>query len=159
MQCGSFHAGHKLHQTGVANIQDQPVDDLVPEIAVSHLPPFEAQGRLDLVAFAKEANGLVFLGLIVMLVDRDRELDLFDDDHLLLLACRTVALVLLIKIFAVVLDLTDRWHRIRRYLYKVKRALASHLESVKRSHHAELFAVFVDDANLAGANAFVGSDK
>jgi len=159
VQCSAFHAGHELHQTGVADIQDQPIDDLVTEIAVSHLAPFEAQGRLNLIALAKKAHSLVFLGLIVMLIDRDRELDLFDDDDLLFLACRAVALILLVKEFAVVLDLADRRNGIRRDLYEIQRSLAGHLEGVKRSHDAELFAVFVDDANLAGADAFIGADK
>ena len=159
MQCSAFHAGHELHQTGVADIQDQPIDDLVTEIAVSHLSPFEAQGSLNLIALAKKAHSLVFLGLIVMLIHRDRELDLFDDDDLLFLAGRAVALILFVKELAVILDLTDRRNSVRRDLYEIERSLAGHLEGVKRSHDAELFAVFVDDANLAGADAFIGADK
>ena len=159
MQCGALHAGHELDQAGVTDIQDQTVNDLVAQVAVGHLPPLEAQRRLHLIALAKEAHGLVLLRLIVMLIDRDRELDLFDDDDLLFLACRAVALILLVKEFAVVLDLADRRNGIRRDLYEIQRSLAGHLEGVKRSHDAELFAVFVDDANLAGADAFIGADK
>ena len=154
-----FHTWHELHQACVADIQNQPVDDLVAKVAVSHLAAFEPQGCLNLVALSKKANGLVLFGLIVVLVHRNRELYFFDDDDFLLLPRGAVALILLVKEFAVVLDLADRRNGIRRDLYEIQRSLAGHLEGVKRSHDAELFAVFIDDANLAGADAFIGADK
>ena len=43
MEGGALHARHKLHNARVADVQDQPVDDLVAQVAVGHLPPFEAQ--------------------------------------------------------------------------------------------------------------------
>src|SRR5438477_129197 len=53
------------------------------EIAVSHLAAFEAETGLDLVAFREEADGVVLLGLEVMLIHVDAELDLFELDVLL----------------------------------------------------------------------------
>jgi hypothetical protein len=159
MERGAFHAWHELDQTCIANIQNEAVDDLVAEIAVRHLAAFEPERGFDLVALSKKANGLVLLRLVVVLVDRNRELYLFDDDDLLLLTGSAVALVLLVKELPVVLNLADRGNSVRGDLYQVERALAGHLESVKRSHDAELFAIFVDDANLAGADAFVSADK
>ena len=159
MQCRAFHARHELDQASVADIKNEAVDDLVAEIAMRHLAAFESQRRLNLVAFSEEPDCLVLLGLVVVLINRHRELDLFDDDDLLFLACGAVALVLLVKELAIVLDLADGGHGVGGDLYQVERAFPGHLEGVKRGHDAELFAIFVDDANLAGADAFVSADK
>jgi len=159
MKGGAFHARHELNQTGIADIQNEPVDNLVAEVAMGHLAALEAKRRLYLIAIAKEANSLILLGLVVVLIDGNGELDLFDGDDLLLLARGAVALVLLIQELAVVLDLADGRNGIGGDLYQVQRAFAGHLEGLKRGHDAELFAIFVDDADLAGADTFIGADK
>jgi len=159
VQGGSFHAWHELHQAGVADIQNEAINNLIAQIAMRHLTAFEAQGGLDLVALSQETNRLILLGLVVVLVDGHGEFDLFDDDDLLFLAGSAIALVLLIEELSVVLNLADRRNGVGGDLYQVERSLASHLEGIKGSHDAELFAIFVDDANLAGADAFVGADK
>jgi hypothetical protein len=92
----AFHAGHEFHQARVTNIQDEPIDDLVAEVAMGHLAALEPQRRLYLIALAQKADGLVLLGLVIMFVDGDREFDLFDDNDFLLLACGAVALVLIV---------------------------------------------------------------
>src|SRR5258705_4624305 len=140
MQGGALHTGHKLHQTSVADIEYQAVDDLVAKVAMGHLTAFEAERSLHLVAFAKKADSLILLGLVVMLIDGDRELDLFDGDDLLLLARGAVALVLLVEELAVVLDLADGGNGIGGDLYEVQRTFAGHLEGLKGSHDAKLFA-------------------
>ena len=56
-----------------------------------HLEAFEPETRLDLVAFAEEANSLVILGLVVVFVNRDRELHFLDDNDLLLRADCSIA--------------------------------------------------------------------
>ena len=155
----AFHSRHEFDETSVADIEDEAIDNLVPEVAMGHLPAFESQRRLDLVAFSQKPDCLVLLGLVVVFVDRHRELDLFDDDNLLLLSRSALALIFLVKVFAVVLNLADRRDGVGRDLYQVEGAFPGHLESVKGSHDAELFAIFVDDANLAGADAFVSADK
>jgi hypothetical protein len=89
-----------------------------------HLAALEAQAGLDLVAVAEEADSLVLLGLVVVLVDGDRELDLLDDNDLLLLARCAVALVLLVEVLTVVLDLADGRNGVGRDLDQVERLLA-----------------------------------
>ena len=159
MKRRALHAGHELDQTSVADIEDETVDNLVTEIAMGHLAAFESQRRLDLIAFSQEADCLVLFGLVVVLVDRHREFDLFNDDDLLLLPGSALALVLFVKVLAVVLNLADGGNGVGGDLYQVEGAFPSHLESVKGGHDAKLFAIFVDDANLAGADAFVCADK
>ena len=78
MQNGAFHARHELDDAGVADVLDEPVDDVVAQIAVGHLAAAEAQAGLDLVAVGEELDRLILLGLVVVLVDGDGELDLLD---------------------------------------------------------------------------------
>jgi hypothetical protein len=120
-----LHARHKLNHTGVADVLNQPVDDLVTQLAVSHLPPAESEARLDLVAFVEEADRLVLLGLIVMLVDGDRKLDFLYGDDLLFFAGGALALFFFVKVTAVVLDATDRRNGVGRNFDQIKAALAS----------------------------------
>src|SRR5580698_7223358 len=79
-----FHARHELDHAGVANILNQPIDDLVAQFAVRHLAAAEAQASLHLVAVDEEPHGLILLGLVVMLIHGNGELDFLDDDDLLL---------------------------------------------------------------------------
>src|SRR5579863_4526020 len=68
VQNGAFHARHELHNTVIANVLDQLVDDRVAQFAVSHLPAPEAQAGLHLIAVKQKTNRLVLLGLVVVLV-------------------------------------------------------------------------------------------
>ncbi len=159
MQGRTFHARNELYQPGVPDVQNQPVDDLVPQVPVRHLPPLEAQRRLHLVAFPQKADRLVLLGLVVVLIHGDGELPLFDNDDLLFFACGAVALILFVQKLAVVLDLADRRNGIRRDLDQIQRPLTGHLQRLKRCHDPQLFAVFVDNADLPRTDSFVGADK
>ena len=159
MQRGAFHARHELHCAGVADVHDEAIDDLVAEVTMRHLSALEAQAGLYLVAIAEEAHGLILLGLVVVLVNGDRELDFLDDDDLLLLACGAVTLVFLVEVLAVVLDLADGGDGVRRDLDEIERPFASHLQGFKGSHDAKLFAVFIDHADFACTDTFVSADK
>ncbi|MCU1248724.1 MAG: hypothetical protein JWQ49_1753 [Edaphobacter sp.] len=159
MQGSAFHTRHELNQTSVTDVENEAVDDLVAEIAMGHLAAFEAERCLHFVAIAEEADSLIFLGLVIVLIDGDREFDLFDGDDLLLLARGAVALVLLVQELAVVLDLADGGNGVRGDLYEVQGAFAGHLEGLKWGHDAKLFAIFVDDADFTGADTFVSADK
>ena len=159
MKRGAFHAGHEFDQAGIADVENEAVDDFVAEVAMGHLAALEAQGGFDLVAVAEEADRLVLFGLVVVLVDGDGELDLFDGDDFLFLAGGALAFVLFVEEFAVVLDLADRGNGVGGDLYEVKGTFAGHLQGIKGGHDAKLFAVFVDDADFSGADTFVGADK
>src|ERR1700761_7780571 len=136
MERGAFHAGHELNDACLADVGDEAVDDLVAKVAMRHLAALEAKAGLYLVAFGEEADGLVLLGLVVVLVDGDGELDFLDDDDLLLLAGGAVALVLLVEELSVVLNLADGGHRVGGDLDEVERALACELQCVEWGHDA-----------------------
>jgi hypothetical protein len=159
VQGGAFHARMKLHDASVANVLNQAIDDLISQFAVSHLATTETQGRLHLVAFMEKADGLIFLGLVVVLVHGDRELDFLDGDNLLLFARSPFALIFFVQILAVILNAADRRHGVRRDLYQVEAALAGNFESFKGWENAELFSIFVNDANFTRAYPIVDADK
>ena len=159
MERCAFHAGHEFDQPSVAYIEDKAVNDLVTEVAVGHLASLEAQRGLNLIAIAEETHCLVLLGLVVVLIDGDRELDLFNSDNLLLLASGAVAFVLLVEELAIILNLADGRNGVGRDFYEVERTLAGHFEGLEGGHNAELFAVLVDDADFAGADTFVSADE
>ena len=131
MQRCTFHARHELHNPCIAHVLDQPVDDVVAKIAMSHLPALEAQRRLDLVAFRQEPDCLVLLRLIVMLIHSYRELDFLHDDDLLLLPRSPIALVLLVQKFSVILNTAYRRHGIRGNFHQIQPAFASDLQGLK----------------------------
>jgi len=159
MQDCAFHARHEFHYTHLADITDKAVDDVIAEIAVSHLAAAETKTRLDLVAALQKLDGLILFGLVVVLIHGDRELDFLDDDNLLLLLGGAFGLFLLVEKAAVVLNAADRGNGVRRNLDEIEPALASDFERFERSKDSHLFAVFVDHADFAGANAIVDADK
>lgn len=159
MKGSSFHAGHEFNYPGIANIGNQAVDDLISKIPMSHLTAFEAEGSLDLIAFVQKADGLVLLRLIVVFINRNGELHLFDGDDLLLFPGGAFTLILLVEIFAVVLDLADGRNGIRGYLDQVERALSCQFQRFEGGHDAELFAVFIDNPDFTGTDTFVCTNE
>ena len=115
----------------VADVLDQTVNDLVAEIAVGHLAASETKARLDLVAFGKEADRLILLGLVVVLVDGHREFDFLDGDDLLALARGAFALFLLVEKTAIILNPANGRDGIGRNFNQVKAAFAGDVESLK----------------------------
>ena len=156
---GALHARHEFNHASDAYVLDQAVNDLISKLAMGHLAATEAKTRFHLIALSEEADGLILLGLVVVLVDGDGELDLFDDDDFLLLLGGAFALFFLVEEAAVVLDAADGRNGVGRDFYQVQAAFASNLQGFERGQNAELFAVFVDDADFAGANPVVNADK
>jgi hypothetical protein len=159
MQRGAFHARHELDNPCITHILNEPIDDGITQLAMRHLAAFETQRRLDLIAFAQEANRLVLLGLVIMLVDGHGKLNFLDHDHFLLLARRAVALVLLVKELPVILNAADGRLGRGRNFDQVQATLAGYLQSFKGRQNAELFTVFVNDADFTRANSVVNADK
>ena len=159
MQSIPFHPGHKLDHSVLTNILNQPVNNGVAELAVSHLTSLKTERGLHLVAFLQEADRLVAARLVIVVVDGDGEFNFLDGDHLLPLARGTLALFLLVEEFAVVLYAADGRDGSGRDFHKVEAAFTGDLQRFKRGKDAELLALLVDDANLAGADALIDADK
>lgn len=159
MQRGAFHARHEFHDACRTHIHDEAVDDLVAQVAVRHLAATETQAGLHLVAIVQEADSLVLLRLVVVLIHGNGELNFLDDDNLLLLARSAVALVLLVEILAVILDAADGGNGVWGDFHEIQRTFARDLQRVERGHDAKLFAIFIDHADFARADFFVGADE
>ena len=159
MQDGAFHAGHELDHPGLADVLDEAVDDVVAQLAVGHLAAAEPKAGFDLVAFIEKADSLVLLGLVIVLVHGDGKFDFLYRNNLLLFAGGAFALFFFVKITAVVLDAADGRDSVGRNLNEIEAALAGDSQSFVGRQDSELDAVFIDDADFAGANAFVDADK
>jgi hypothetical protein len=94
-----------------------------------------------------------------MLIDGHREFHFFDHDDFLLLARGAIALVLFVKELAVILNAADGWLGGRRNFNQIEATLAGYFESFEGRQNAELFTVFVDDADFTRANSVVNADK
>ena len=94
MQNGAFHAWHEFDNPSLADVLDEPVDDCVAQFSMGHLATAEAEAGLHLVTLSEEADSLIFLGLIVVLVHSDGEFTLLDDDDFLFFLGGPVALFL-----------------------------------------------------------------
>src|SRR4029077_5337802 len=134
---------------------DQALENAPPDLGMRHLAAAEEDRRLDLVAVLEEALDVLLLELVVVLVDLRAELDLFDLDHLLVLAGFTRALLLLVLVFPEIHDAADRRHGRRRDLDQVEPLLLGDGERLRRRHDAELCAGVVDHADFADADARV----
>lgn len=159
MQNGAFHAGHELDNAGIAYVLYQPIDNVVTKLAMGHLAAAEPQACLYLVAFREEADGLVLLGLVIVLIHGHREFHFLDGDDLLLFARGSLALFLFVKVAAVVLDPADGGHGVGRNFDQIETPIARDSQGFKGGQNAKLFAVFIDDADFARADALIDADK
>jgi len=159
VQNSAFHAWHEFDDARVADVQNESIDDVVAQLAVSHLASAKTQACFHLVAVTQKADCLVLLGLVVVLVHGDRELDFLKGDDLLLLACGAFALFLFVEKAAVVLDAADRRNSGRRNFDQVEAALTGDFQRLEGLKDSKLFAIFVDDAYFAGANSLIDTDE
>ena len=143
----------------VAQILDKTIEDLAAEHLAGHFASAEEDGGLDLVAVVEEAQHVVLLGLVIVLVDVDPELDFLDRDDVLVLLRLALLLFLLIKEFAEVHDTDHGGLRGGRDFDQVKGLFAGHLESFVGLHDADLVTFVVDHTHFAGANAVIGANK
>jgi hypothetical protein len=159
MQDSALHARHELDHAGRANILDEPIDDFIAELAVSHLTAAETKARFYLVSLGEESDSLVLLGLVIVLVDGYRELNFLEGDDLLLFARCAFALFLLVEITAIILNSANRWDGSGRNLNQVEAPLTRDAERLKGLKDSKLLAIFVDDADFARANSIVDANE
>lgn len=159
MQRIAFHARHEFHYPVFPDVLNQPINDRITEFTVGHLASLETERSLHLVAFLQKANGLIAAGLVIVVVDGNGELDFLDGNRLLPLAGSTFTLLLLVKKLAVILDAADRRNCVRGDFYQIQSAFAGNLQGFKGCKNTELLALFVNDADFAGANALIDTDE
>ncbi len=159
VQRSAFHTRMKFYNSALAYVLNQAVDDLVTQLAMSHLPAAKTQGGFHLVAFMQKTHSLIFLGLVIVLIDRHGELHFFDDDHFLFLTRGSLALIFLVEKLAIVLDAANRGNSVRRNLHQVQPALPGNLQRFKRGENSKLLAVLINNANFTRADPIVDTYK
>jgi len=102
---------------------------------------------------------VILLGLVIVVVHIDAELDLFYGDRLLVLLGFALFLFLLVEILPVVHDAAHGRLRGRRNLNQIQILAFGQFERFERGHYANLFTLVSDHANLASSNAVIGSNK
>src|SRR5271169_2233452 len=155
----ALHARPELDDPLVADVLDQPFEDLPSQVGVRHFPAAEEYGGLHLVAVFQEAQHVVLFELIIVLVHVDAELHFLDGDDLLMLLGRAFLFFLFVDVLAEIHDSAHRRLRRRRYLYQVKVLFPGQLERFEGLQDADLLAFVVDHAHFARTNTVICTDK
>jgi hypothetical protein len=159
MQDRAFHARHELDDPSVSDVLDEAVDLGIPQFAMGHLAAAETQAGLDLVAFGQKTDGLIFLGLVVVLVERDGKLHFLDDDDLLLFARRVFTLFFFLEEATVILDAADRRDCVGRDFHQIEATLTGDLQRLEGRKNPHLLPIFVDHTDFTCTDFFVDADK
>src|SRR5437660_5077848 len=159
VQCVAFLPRTKLHNAVRFHVLNQPLQNLASQAGAGHFAATEKDGRLDLVALIQEAQYVILLGLVIVVVHVDAEFDLFYGDRFLMLLGFALFLFLLVEILPVVHDAAHGRLRGGRNLNQVQILFAGFLEGFVGRHDAKLLPVVINHADFARPNAIVGADK
>src|SRR5262249_34528672 len=151
----SFHARPELPDALVANLRHQALQPLASPILMGHFASAEAQTGLYLVTFGQEAQHMVALGDVIMLIHVDAELNFLQDNLFLVLLRCPFLFFLFIQEFPVIHDAADWRNGGRRNLYQVKILFAGLSGCILRRHDAELLTIRANYAYLPRADALV----
>src|SRR5258708_35938861 len=97
----AFLSGAEFHQALVFHVFNQAFQDLPSQTLPRHFASAEEDGRFDLVAFVEEAEHVILLRIVIMVVHVDTELHFFDRNGLLFLFGFAFALFVLVQEFPV----------------------------------------------------------
>src|SRR5216683_5821931 len=149
----------ELHQTFLVDVLDQTLQNLAAQALPRHFASPEEDGRFHLVSFVEEAQYMILLGFVVVIVHVDTKLHFFDRNGLLLFLGFPLALFVLVQEFPIIHDAANRRLRGRGNFHQVQVSFAGHLERLEGRHHANLFPFVTDHANFARPDALVHADK
>jgi len=155
----AFLPRSKLYNALRLHIFNQALQNLAPQPGARHLATAEENRCLNLVALGQEAQHMIPLRLVIVVVHIDTELDLFYGDRLLMLLGFPLFLLHLVEILPVIHDAAYGRLRGGRNLNQVQILFAGFPDRFERRHDAELIAFVINHANFAGPNAVVDADK
>src|SRR6187402_1180453 len=107
-QIRAFHFWPGFHGSNFRQFFNQSVDDRATDTLVHDLAPPEEDSCLHLVALSQEADDVILLEYIIVLVRIGTKLHFLDRDVLLMLPRLVFLLVLLVEILAVIHDSANR---------------------------------------------------
>src|SRR5271156_2068236 len=150
-----FHARPEFHLRVVDDISHQPVHLGTAHVLVRHFAAAMKDHRFHFIAFAEEPNDLIFANLVIVLGRGGPKLHFLDVRTFLMLLGFVSLFVRFVEKLAVVHDLADGRHGIRRNFHHVEPGLAGRFHRIGQSHHAQLVSLFVHHANFSSANSLV----
>jgi hypothetical protein len=116
----AFHARHAVDRAVSRKVFGEPQQQLAPEIGVGDFAAAELHDGLHAVAFLKEADGVVLLEVVVVVVGVGPELQLLHLHHVLLLLGFVLLLFQLVLIVAVIDRLGHGRHRRGRHHHQIQ---------------------------------------
>ena len=159
MKSISFLAGTEFDYAVRFYVFDEALEDLAAEASAGHLASAEENSRLHFVAVVQKTKDVIFLGLVIVVVDVDAELDLFYGDGFLVLLGFALFLFLLVQILPVVHDAAHGRLRGGRNFDQVQILFAGFFDGFEGGHDAELLAFVVNHADFTRPDTIVGADK
>src|SRR6202041_538466 len=149
----------ELHYALRFHVLNQPLQNLPPQPGPRHFTAAEKYRGLYFVALIQEAKHVVLLGLVIVVVHIDAELDLFYGDRLLVLLGFALFFLLLVEILPVVHDAAHGRLRGGRNLNQVQILFAGFFDGFERRHDAKLLPFVINHADFARPDAIIGADK
>jgi hypothetical protein len=149
----------KLHDAVRLDVFDQTLQNLSSETRARHFATAKENRRLDLVSLIQKTQNVVLLGLVIVVIHIDAELDLFDRDRLLVLLGLALLLFLLVQIFPVIHDAAYGWLGGGRNLNQIQILGSRHFKRFERRHDSNLPAFVVNHANFTRPDTVIGADK
>ena len=159
MQRIPFLAGAEFYNALAFYVFDQTLQNLAAKVGAGHFTSAEKNCGFDLVAFVQEAQHVILLGFVVVVIHVDTKLDFLDRDRLLVLFGLAFFFLLLVEKFPVVHDPAHRRNCGGRNLNQVQVLFAGHFERFVRGHYTNLFTFVPDDSNFTRSNTVVRADK
>ena len=155
----SFLAGTELYDTFILHVLDQTLQNLASQASAGHFASAEKNCGFDLITFVQEAQHMVLLGFVVVVVHVDAKLDFLDCDGLLVLFGLAFLLLLLVEKFPVIHNAAYGRNCGGRNLNQIQVLFAGHLERFVGRHNADLFPFVADHSDFTRSNTVVRADK
>ena len=143
----------------LSQFRDKPVQNPATQILSGHFSPPKKNCGLDLVPFFQEAHYMLLLGLIVVFIDINAKLYLFDGNNVLVLSGCAFLFFLLVEKFAEVHKPANRRLGGGGNFHQVQRFFPGDLESFPWGHDAELLARVINHANFTNPDPLVRPNK
>lgn len=129
--------------------------NLLSQFGMLNLTAAETQGNLYLISATEETARVVLLGLKIVLLNANTELNFLDGNDLLILPCVLFPFCLLKAVLAVIHNLTDGGICLGRNLYKIQSLVIRDLLCIAGGLNPQLCAVGINQANLSVSDLFV----
>lgn len=151
----AFHTGESFNLGHFGHIVLHPPQQVHAKLLVREFATPETERDFHFVTIFDEALHIAHLHVIIMRVDVGTHLDLLDLLRLLRFA-RGIGLFLgFVTILADIKELADRRIGIGRNFNQIEANVGRLIDCLLRVHHAQILAIFVNDADLVGLNEIV----